>query len=290
MTILKTVRGTAKITFLSAAVALAAGAGLTFASFDITGGNCTTGPNSLNRNVWDVVETTDVVLNNDVTADNIFDLTANTGRNTIDLNTLAGDVMTGDVEGDIDLENDFSLPQVDFVGFSSSNDDSFDLTNELTGPNSENRNRVTVTRDSQLRVNNTADFTNDIIVNANTGVNTVSDNTEVGDVRTGDVDITGRVENSADFGSNFDVADLSFGSGEVNADLSNEITGPNSVNTNVLDVTETTDTRINNTATVDNVIDLTANTGRNDITDNTVVCDVETGSVNFDFQVVNNIN
>ncbi len=60
--------------------------------------NGTTGPNSNNENKVKVDVDTDIDIDNDADIDNDTKINANTGANSVDHNTVVGDVKTGDVK------------------------------------------------------------------------------------------------------------------------------------------------------------------------------------------------
>lgn len=280
---------TVKFTVMAMA-ALALSAGSAFASVHVGGGNGTTGPNSENINTVDYDSDSSIEISNDARSDYDFELEVETGDNDFCENTEIDNIDTGDVEGDISIVNKLNLGDIDLGG---SWDDwgltSVDFENGLTGPESVNENEVDIDMDRSLEIENRADIDNDLDIDASTGNNHISHNTVVGDYHGGSVDISGTVENQANWGAgNIDLGNT--GMGSINADFENHITGPNSENSNELDIDSDLDVSIENHADIDNDLDFEANTGDNTVGHNTVVGDISTGDVSIDFSVMNMAN
>ncbi|MBI4032457.1 hypothetical protein HY374_01995 [Candidatus Berkelbacteria bacterium] len=271
-----------------AAVALMGGAGSAWADIDLEGSNDTTGFDSTNENTYTIDDTVDLDLVNDATADNLVDLTVDSGGNDVNENTTVGDVEGGDIdiEGEFVTELNNAELELDDMELG---DVSADFSNDTTGADSTNENTLDLTRDLDVDITNDAEITNDFTMDITTGGNDTNRNTTVGDVSTGDVDMNIEVENAA----NQSMADMtwpSMGSSDVDADFSNETTGADSTNTNTATITDTRTVTVTNTATVDNDLDLTVDSGGNDTNRNTTVGDVSTGDVSIDFSFTNVLN
>lgn len=281
--------GTIKFAAMTIA-AVVFSAGSAYASVHIGGGNGTTGPNSENNNIVEYSSESRVEISNRADADNDFELSIETGDNSWHENTEVGDISTGEVEGDIVINNDLNSGDIDLGG---AWDDwglaMIDFANSLTGPESVNNNSVTIENERKLEIENHADINNDMEIRANSGDNHISHNTVVGDFDGGKVDIGGTITNKANAGmGNIDLG--SAGMGSISADFTNHITGPNSENTNTLAIENESKVEVENHADIDNDLELRANTGDNTIGHNTVVGDVSTGKVRIDFSITNVAN
>lgn len=249
--------------------------------------NDTTGYDSKNENTLDVDMDGDTSVNNIATIVNSLGLTADTGHNDQNKNTTAGDMETGDVTLASMISN-----------WANSSDDSsshsgktlsvdVDASNHLTGAKSKNENEVKVDADGDTTVSNVATIVNSTNVKANTGHNDQSKNTTAGSMTTGSVDVSTDISNKANSGS---CACPTGKSLDVTADLSNDTTGYDSKNENKVKVDADGDTTVNNVATVNNELNVDANTGKNDQNMNTTGGDMETGDVSINFNVSNEVN
>ncbi|MBI4032456.1 hypothetical protein HY374_01990 [Candidatus Berkelbacteria bacterium] len=163
-----------------------------------------------------------------------------------------------------------------------------ELENANTGADSTNTNTVDGTRTITFTVVNDGTVTNDFDLDLNTGGNTISNNTEVGDITTGDIAFDIMAENvvnedavSIELPDAFDATSI---------ESSNRNTGAGSTNDNAVTVTDTQTTTITNTGTVTNTFALDLNTGGNTIEGNTKVGDIRTGSITGRINVENRIN
>jgi hypothetical protein len=281
-----------RISSISAAIALLAGAGLASANVDVSGINDTTGAYSENitRILADRTWAIDWV--NNMRTNNLVQSDISTGSNRMSENTTAFGFQTGGVDLTSSTGAPFANRVLDFgFGLNGIGDNLDDVSvvggNAITGARSENINTVQADRNLTIRLVNNAQINNTSRLAANTGSNDVSRNTTVGNVTTGDV--SGRV--AFDNGGNinplsmFDFSGLNNGS--VSADFRNGITGFSSVNNNTLDVSSEVNVDLQNNSVVDNQFDTVANTGGNDINENTTVGSVMTGNVVLDLSAAN---
>lgn len=151
--------------------------------------NDTTGADSDNDNTLDLDRTLDVTVTND--ADIVNDITADlsSGSNDFLSNTTVGDISTGDIEMNLDVESvaNQGATELDLSGLGGDVD--LDFENDTTGADSDNDNTATITDTVTVDVTNTATVDNDLDLDVDSGGNTVDSNTTVGDVSTGDVSI-----------------------------------------------------------------------------------------------------
>lgn len=273
---------------LIAIAAVAVSAGTAFASINISGGNNTTGCESENENNWCIESGNRVTIENNSDANNDFEVCANAGSDEFECNTCLGDVMTGDVLGSVRFENilndsDLVLAPMDL------GDINIILANSLTGPNSENENNVQINNENRLTVRNDADIDNNIDFSAITGRNSISHNTCVGDVSTGDVAFSVDVRNEANRGMDWDAADL-IPASDISISAGNTTTGPCSENENNISVDNSSRVTIENNADINNDVNIHANTGNNTIGCNTCVGNVSTGSISISYTAINAAN
>ncbi len=269
--------------------------------------NDTTGVNSSNTNTINGTNVVHLINNNTSDVDNDVTILADTGNNTITENSSLGDIMTGSIDMALNLVNLINLQLPNLLMnldiwsvFGDLNGNLVLPSNSNTGSNSLNQNTVNSTNDASLDVTQTANVANNFNVATNTGGNTLDQNTAVGDVVTGDVDVKGGVTTIANSGHPvlylINVLGKWLGEavlpgvGVIVNELGNSDTGANSENTNTVNQTNTVDADINQTANVDNNVNLNLNTGNNTVARNSKVGTVSTGSINVMANVVNFVN
>jgi hypothetical protein len=278
-----------RVSAASIICALSLSGGVAFADINFDGGNGVTGPNSLNDNIWAINDDWFVSVGSDLDNQNLIDFEVSSGNNLIGTNTSVGNFWGGDIGGNIDVINpDFGMNyDLDFI--SAWNSD-FQITafNNLTGPFSENINEIDIDRDVNVDLDNDVNIDNDLNYAFNTGNNLIDSNTCVGDVNTGDVIIDGNVENQA--GGFFDGMDFNIPMNDADIDLSNDTTGPNSINDNLVNIDSNYNLDLNNNVNIENDINVAGNTGNNTFGNNTCLGDIQTGSVRLNFNILNSTN
>jgi hypothetical protein len=271
--------------------------------------NDTTGSSSINDNTQNTNSDTTVDLENDATVNNDVNLNANSGANEISQNTSGGNISTGDLNGSINLLNvtNSVFAPGSSVGVQSLTGGSEDLyllaadgrtflpTNSDTGSNSSNANTINGTNVIHFITGNTAEVDNDVTIVADTGNNSVTENTSLGDFMTGSIDMALNLVNLVNLQLPNLVMNLNIWSifGDVNGNLvfpTNSNTGSNSINTNTVNNTNNANLDITQTANIDNAFDIGTNTGGNTLDSNSVVGDVATGDVNVKGGVTNIAN
>ncbi len=182
-------------------------------------------------------------------------------------------------------------------------------SNSTTGADSTNTAEVDVTTEDTTVVTNEASVTNDIDLSVITGQNTVTRNTGNATVQTGNANVQATIVNVVNtnivrggffaaivnvFGNWF--GDLFFGSqplqslaagngtgssgsGGTTIQASNTTTGSNSENTIDIDASNVSTLLADNTATIENVLTVNADTGNNTASRNTGLGLVDTGDV-----------
>lgn len=177
--------------------------------------NQNTGPDSINTATTNVNDTTNIAIDQNADIDNAITVNSNTGEDTLDGNSTVGSYETGDttvVSRVTNIANQISQPVLyifnvfgtwagEILGL---NPDQVIVNqmNDQTGPDSTNQADVNVNREVNLDVNNEANVTNNLVVNANTGGNKVTNNSEVGSVKTGDVSVAASFTNLVNGWSN----------------------------------------------------------------------------------------
>lgn len=278
-------------------------------SSDSSMSNDATGSNSINNNAQNTTSDTTADLENNANVGNDVNLNANSGANTISQNTSGGDVSTGDLQGSINLLNvtNSIFAPGSSVGVQSLLGGTQDLyllasdgrtllpTNDTTGSNSTNANVVNGTNAIHFINGNTSDVDNDVTIIADTGNNTVSENSSLGDFMTGSIDMALNLVNLINLQMPNLLMNLDIWSifGDVNGNLvlpSNTNTGFNSINTNTVNETNTSNFDVTQTADIDNSFDIGTNTGNNTLDRNTKVGNVTTGDVDVKGSVTNIAN
>ncbi len=269
--------------------------------------NDTTGANSANTNTIDGTNVVHFITANTSDVDNDVTIVADTGNNVVTENSSLGDFMTGSIDMALNLINliNLQLPNllVNLDIWSIFGDVTGNLilpTNSTTGSNSLNQNAVNQTNTAAVDLTQTADVANGFNVKTNTGGNTIDQNTVVGNVTTGDVDVKGGVTTVANAGQPvlylINVLGKWIGQaflpgvGVIVNELGNSDTGANSENTNTVDQTNELTASVDQTATVNNSINLDLNTGNNTVARNSKVGDISTGAINVMANVVNFVN
>lgn len=268
--------------------ALTLGAGAAKAAVNFSGGNGTTGPNSDNQNNWTIDHTVSVDINNESTATNTRTFSVDTGDTNIGSNTSIGGLATGNVFGTIGVNNNLNSGDIQLMNADPGNI-SFDVTNNTTGPNSLNENNLSLDINHNVDINNTANIDNTVTLSADTGNNNISNNTEVGNVRTGDINFSTNSNNTAN-GSMGSVNLSGMDGLSAFGHLTNTLTGPQSTNQNNVTVDSNSEINVNNTASINNIATVDANTGNNNVSNNTVAGNISTGSVNINMTSTSNAN
>ena len=173
----------------SLALMIAGGATATFAAnVDVTDSNGTTGQSSINTNTHNIHDHSSVHVNQSGLANNDVTVGVSNGGNHVTGNTTVAGFSTGDVMVSGSLNSDVNTTPV--VAMDSSSDGTTvtgTFSNDNTGPNSSNTNTLNVTNDNHFTVTRTATINNNVEANLSSGGNTVTHNTTVGNVSTGDV-------------------------------------------------------------------------------------------------------
>ncbi len=149
-------------------------------------------------------------------------------------------------------------------------------SNAVTGNSSENINTLNVVNTNTGNVANTATVSNSFTVHTNSGGNTISGNTVVGPVNTGNNTVNTAVQTEANNGSQ------SVGGTHSTVNISengnNQLTGGNSINRNDTNVVLVNATNRTNSATITNSASVVMNSGNNHLLGNTQAGGLMTGN------------
>lgn len=261
-------------------LAVIASAGLSYAQTSVTGINSTTGPSSLNSSTTDRNSSNTIeILNNQRNYSNFVADISNSGGS-INNNTSVGTVSSGSsiisfntaAMGGNSTFGSVILPDFDNGIISVSG------TNSITGPNSMNTNTVNANQNNNILVRNNSEMINNVNLRARTGGMNTTNNTTVGSVQTGSVNFN--VITPSNNQTATPVLDLSgIGNENVTANFGNNTTGPNSMNTNTLNANSTNNIRVENSETNQNCFQIQAESGTNNISNNTTVGNVISGDI-----------
>lgn len=288
MTQIVKVRNMMRLIAATSAALMAMSAGQAFASVNVDGHNSETGPFAETENHFDIDHDFDFDIDNDADFDNEVEVDLETGNNEIKWNTDGGKTETGEAVVDIAFDNEANENAGEVVLPDGLFDVDADFSNEKTGPWSNNENKLDLDSDVDIDVKNDVDIKNDVKIDLNTGRNEVKGNTDAGGLTTGKATVIIESTNKANTGgSSLDLSNLG---GGVNADFSNEKTGPESRNENELDIDQNLDVDIENKADIKNDFKIDANTGENTVKNNTDAGDTTTGEVGVRIRVTNQAN
>jgi len=176
------------------------------------------------------------------------------------------------------------------------------LSNNFTGSNSENLNDSNSSADANINLTNNAEADNDISANLVTGQNGIGSNTVVGNVSTGDINGNVCVINAlnSSLGPDDSIGGQSINTSGMNGitlapadtrlNLQNATTGENSENSNVFNGGQVIDFFEVNDAAANNSIEIDADTGNNEISNNTKVGELQTGDIAIAANLINLLN
>ena len=171
------------------------GAPLMANAADVTTSNDTTGANSTNSNTSNISNSNNATVTQNATVNNNFNFSISTGNNTVKDNTTVGNIQTGNVSPTIAVDNDLNTGKIIIPTFT--NDPTVSTSNSTTGPDSINKNTTSITNFSSSTISQISNIKNCISANINTGGNTFSNNTKLGNITLGNVNLKVSVDNTA---------------------------------------------------------------------------------------------
>jgi len=173
----------------------------------ISVGNELTGANSENTNTTELNNQKNIQISQNANLNNDIGVNSSTGSNTVNQNTSAGAISTGSAKVNGSLVNIANATEPTFYVVNvfgpwsgalqgiPSNSVVINHANDTTGVNSQNTNNTSNDYSINGSVQNSASANNKVMVNATTGGNTLSKNTELGSVKTGNVSVLANVVN-----------------------------------------------------------------------------------------------
>jgi hypothetical protein len=162
-----------------------------------------------------------------------------------------------------------------------------DSTNNQTGPNSSNDNSVSESNKTSVSVKNDTNINNQYTLKLNTGENTAKNNTNLNGTSTGNIGFTVNTTNSANNGGP-QLAGLSNDTTHISSTNSN--TGPDSRNNNSVSQSNSIKYTEKNTSNVLNTLIVHANTGKDNVSNNTNAGGFHTGNIFVNIDVKNDTN
>lgn len=245
-------------------------------NIDVTAANDTTGADSDNRVYIDVEKESEIKIDNDADINNCIEVKSKTGDNEASKNTGDGSVETGDATADFDILTKANTASLEST--SGEGDVSIDAQNYRTGYDSDNKIDVDLEMEKNINVDNNLNVDNNIDVRAETGDNEASKNTGDGSVNSGDINVSGSIEN---IGNMVEVGEIN-GNGDMDISAFNDTTGADSDNLVKIDLENENELKIDNDTDVDNDVQVKAETGNNESDKNTGDGEAMSGDVNID--------
>ncbi|MBW3538048.1 hypothetical protein KY386_00975 [Candidatus Parcubacteria bacterium] len=240
----------------------------------------TTGPGSLNRVRIDQSGSVRVDHRNNVAVNNDVNQVAVSGDARVSGNTVGGDAVSGDAVNLSDLSTVISISGFDcgcdLLGGSGGD---HDVTIDTTGPDSDNRVRITTATRVRVNLRNTVAVTNEVDQVAVSGDAVVTHNTSAGAADSGaalnDSDATTDVSLTAGSAAVCGCAAANTGDGDH--DVTIGTTGPNSNNQVTIDSSSQLSLTSSNDVAVSNDVDQVAVSGDAQVSGNTVGGDAASG-------------
>lgn len=232
----------------------------------------------------DINSNTSVNQGNSTDITNAVDQTANTGGNTVSKNGGSVDITTGSIDTSSDVTNSTGVNTAS-AGQCGSCEDPDQVGIDIYGNGAESNTAIQAgfTKNSIVNQNNSGSISNSTVIDANTGNNTASKNTNGGvNITTGP--ISGNSATTNQYGSNY----AAFGSSAW--DVAINVSG-NGAHSNVsLDLAFEQNNSIDqsNQYNITNEENITLNTGGNDCENNTDgECSITTGGISFGTEITN---
>lgn len=228
-----------------------------------------------------VEQTSEIVIEqtNEANIENEVEVEANTGDNTVSENT-GGDVTidTGDVVAQVVVENAVNDSSVEIECCLSG----VDVIVADNGADSQNTVELEMDGETSVVVQQTANIVNKVSGSANTGDNVASNNNGNVTIDTGDIYVSGGVNNGP---VNVTHVGGSSGSGDVSVNISEN--GADSINSIFLALNNSSDIQISSFFDINNNVAWNLNTGGNEASGNSGDVEIITGDIFFDFFIKN---
>lgn len=221
---------------------------------------------------------TQVDQSNTATGDTNVNASANTGDNTIDGSSDTAQITTGDVTNQTAVVNQVNNST---VVADPCCDQTLDVTISGNGADSVNTIHTEVTSTTTINVTQLATINNNVGIKANTGGNTISSNGGDATIKTGSIKSHGTLSNIVNY------AQLTVGPGAWDIHIINKDNGVDSTNVVYLDFVNNLLLVRNEQAAVNNNVYADLNTGNNKLLGNLNKALIETGDIDFSFDIAN---
>jgi hypothetical protein len=239
------------------------------------------------QNVTNVTVQEETVINqtNQSNITNDVSVNTNTGSNNASANTgQETQIATGDSNTNLDIQNQANLSAVNLSGCDQCQNN-VNIQIGGNGESSQNSINANITNQTEINVLNDAEITNKVNINGNTGLNEASKNNGDVAIKTGDISVRGSLENRANYSEI--IVDPWSGQKVIVINSSN---GANSVNDLNISILQSLNITKIDREVIENLIDIILNTGGNIASDNNGSVSIETGDIDVDFSVVNDVN
>lgn len=245
-------------------------------------GNGTSSQNSVNL---DVQQQTTITSNNQANIQNEVNSQANTGANTASNNT-SGDtsIQTGNTNQTVSIANQANSSTVNTSGCGGCASQNVNVQVSGNGSDSQNSTNVDVRNETTINATNNANIVNIVNVGANTGNNASSNNNGGVTIQTGNILIRGSIENKAN------KTEIIIDPTNGTITVINSSNGANSVNVIDISILESLNITKLDEATIENLVEILANTGGNLANNNTDPVLIQTGDIDIEFGIINEVN
>lgn len=245
-------------------------------------GNGTSSQNSANVNI---TQTNTINSTNQANIQNDVNSQANTGGNSASNNT-SGDttIQTGDTNQNVSISNQANSSTINTSGCGGCTGQDINVQVSGNGSDSENSTNVDVKNETTINATNNANITNTVYVGANTGNNSAQNNNGDVSISTGNIVIHGSIENKAN------KTEIIIDPTNGTITVINSSNGTNSVN--VIDISILNKLNITkiDEATINNLVEIFANTGDNYAGGNNGSVLIQTGDIDIEFGIINEVN
>jgi len=242
------------------------------------------GEGSQNTTNVTVQQDTIITQNNQSDIANNVSVNTNTGSNNASENSGNSQINTGDSNTNLGISNQANNSVVN-LGDCNQCQNNINIENSGNGANSQNSINTDITNQTEISVLNDAKIINDVNVNGNTGWNEASRNNGDVVIKTGDIFVKGNLGNKANYSEI--IVDPWTGQ---KIKILNTSNGSNSINDLNVSILESLNITKIDREVIENLIDVILNTGGNIANGNNGSVSIETGDINVDFSVVNDVN
>lgn len=237
------------------------------------------GSESVNEVAVQTSTITSVQQSNEANVSNNVATDANTGGNTASGNTGGSTAIdTGNITENVSVETAANASSVETPCCAQ------ESSAEISGNGADSQNSINVSQTSQTNVTleQTANVTNKVEGKANTGENTANDNNGNVSIATGDIRVSGGIENGP-----INVYNVSAPAGGDGFSIKISDNGAGSQNNISLNIFDPTNVFINSYADIENFVNWDLNTGGNVANGNNGDVTIRTGDIFFDFFIKN---